>query len=700
MSRKVMSLLAATALSALLLSCGKEEVSVEYVHTSYEKSDFPETISFNGGTFKFSFKADTVKLTRASEPIFLAWKYRVNVDDSTGEPVEITSKTDAVEISVPANYTENSRKITVEAAFTPAPENYDDEPSTDVVWKEVASATQDAALVLIEDFYWAKGNITLKDGKFAIAENMSDAGLYFKKGSGYGVCSEPDTYDGLAYTPSRVKIDLAAIPENDPADDPCAKVGPGLRLPTYEEAYYLYYQEDLDNEHSQNGVKGMGFKNCDFFLPFAGTMSKTDGTISMKNSYGAYWLDGESYEGDRSIYVISDEYSMIYYDLSNTNLASVRCVKNIKQPSLVSYSPTTLDGYKEFNLEVVTDPGEFALYKVELLSDVGDVSEISCTPKVTTVTFKNMEANTSKHDKTWKIFINGKYTGKSFVQPAIANYAFYAGHSPAKHDHTAFYLTVNVDTDLSDVPVEVKSNDGLSMTESASKSDPVVYFSIPENTSNTDERVLSIYVNGENTGKTVVQAAAPKPEGFSVIWSPGYLTVKDGAYTFAGPKEVGMFFKWKSRYGVDLGQNISSSSKYPGKAYGPEETTIKYADIQPNEVDPCSLVLPEGTWRLPTEEEFLNLTKGGSKEWQDGVYRMCSDGDQNVYLVASGQFSKSGGSVLLAGRIFAWTSTPGTKAGYGKYFYWFFSSETSEAKVNASGVDPNQGLQVRCVRDK
>lgn len=157
-----------------------------------------------------------MKLTRASEPIYLAWKYRVNVGEATGEPVEITSKTDAVEISVPANYTENTRTITIEAAFTPAPESYDEEPSSDVVWKEVASATQDAALVLIEDFYWAKGNITLKDGKFAIAENMSDAGLYFKKGSSYGVSSEPDTYDGLAYTPSRVKIDLAAIPENDP----------------------------------------------------------------------------------------------------------------------------------------------------------------------------------------------------------------------------------------------------------------------------------------------------------------------------------------------------------------------------------------------------------------------------------------------------------------------------------------------------
>lgn len=700
MSRKVMSLLAATALSALLLSCGKEEVSVEYVHTSYEKSDFPETISFNGGTFKFSFKADTVKLTKASEPIFLAWKYRVNVGEATGEPVEISSKTDAVEISVPSNYTENSRTITVEAAFTPAPESYDEEPSSDVVWKEVASATQDAALVLIEDFYWAKGNITLKDGKFAIAENMSDAGLYFKKGSSYGVSSEPDTYDGLAYTPSSVKIDLAAIPENDPVDDPCAKVGPGLRLPTYEEAYYLYYQEDLDNEHSQNGVKGMGFKNCDFFLPFAGTMSKTDGTISMKNSYGAYWLDGESYEGDRSIYVISDEYSMIYYDLTNTNMASVRCVKNIKQPSLVSYSPKTLDSYKEFNLEVVTDPGEFALYKVELLSDVGDVSEISCTPKVTTVTFKNMEANTSKQDKTWKIFINGKYTGESFVQPAIANYAFYAGHSPAKHDHTAFDLTVNVDTDLSDVPVEVKSNDGLSMTQSASKSDPAVCFSIPENTSYTDDRVLSIYVNGENTGKTVVQAAAPNPDGFSVIWSPGYLTVKDGAYAFAGSKEVGMFFKWKSRYGVDLGQDMNSSLKYSGKAYGPEETTIAYADIKPDEVDPCSLVLPANTWRLPTTEEFLNLTKGGSKEWKTESYRMCSDGEQNVYLAASGQLNKAGTGVFMPKRIFVWTGDAGAKADNGKFLLWYFTSEEAEAKVTDSGINKNQGLQVRCVRDK
>lgn len=448
-----------------------------------------------------------------------------------------------------------------------------------------------------------------------------------------------------------------------------------------------------------NGVKGVGFKNCDYFLPYAGTMSKTDGTISKKNSYGAYWLDGESYEGDRSIYVISDEYSMIYYDLSNTNMASVRCVKNIKQPSLVSYSPTTVPDYKEFELEVVTDPGEFALYEVVLLSDFNDETKMSCTQKVTTVKFK-MKPNDRKEDKTWKIFINGKYTGKTFVQPAISDYAFYAGHTPSSHDYTAFSLSVTVDTDMNKVPVEIKGDDGYSSLKEVSRTSPTVSFPISENTASKD-RVLTIYVNGENTGKTVVQGAAPAASKFSVVWSPGYLTVKDGAYTFAGPKEKGMYFKWKSRYGIDLGQKVTSTSKYPGKAYGPEETTIAYADIKPDEVDPCSLVLPAGTWRMPSEEDFLELTKGGSKETSKNEYYMCSDGEQTVYLSAAGQFKKDASGVFAATNVFAWTSTPGTKTGNSKYLMWTFltSSGSGTPKISPN-TDNNQGLQVRCVRDK
>lgn len=161
-----------------------------------------------------------------------------------------------------------------------------------------------------------------------------------------------------------------------------------------------------------------------------------------------------------------------------------------------------------------------------------------------------------------------------------------------------------------------------------------------------------------------------------------------------------MFFKWKSRYGVDLGQDMKSSLKYSGKAYCPEGTTIAYTDIKPGEEDPCSLVLPAGTWRLPSTEEFLNLTKGGSKEWKTESYRMCSDGEQNVYLAASCQLNKAGTGVFMPKRIFVWTGDAGAKADNGKFLLWYFTSEEAEAKVTDSGINKNQGLQVRCVRDK
>lgn len=296
--------------------------------------------------------------------------------------------------------------------------------------------------------------------------------------------------------------------------------------------------------------------------------------------------------------------------------------------------------------------------------------------------------------------MNQNSRGKTFVQPAISDYAFYAGHTPSSHDYTAFSLSVTVDTDMNKVPVEIKGDDGYSSLKEVSRTSPTVSFPISENTASKD-RVLTIYVNGENTGKTVVQGAAPAASKFSVVWSPGYLTVKDGAYTFAGPKEKGMYFKWKSRYGIDLGQKVTSTSKYPGKAYGPEETTIAYADIKPDEVDPCSLVLPAGTWRMPSEEDFLELTKGGSKETSKNEYYMCSDGEQTVYLSAAGQFKKDASGVFAATNVFAWTSTPGTKTGNSKYLMWTFltSSGSGTPKISPN-TDNNQGLQVRCVRDK
>ena len=80
---------------------------------------------------------------------------------------------------------------------------------------------------------------------------------------------------------------------------------------------------------------------------------------------------------------------------------------------------------------------------------------------------------------------------------------------------------------------------------------------------------------------------------------------------------------------------------------------------------------------------------------------MCTDGEQTVYLASAGQFKKAGSGVLSPASVFVWTSTPSTKSGNAKYLMWTFltTSGNGSPKI-ATGTDKNQGLQVRCVRDK
>lgn len=308
----------------------------------------------------------------------------------------------------------------------------------------------------------------------------------------------------------------------------------------------------------------------------------------------------------------------------------------------------------------------------------------------------NVSANTEKADKTWKLFINNKFTGKTFVQPAIQDYAFYVSHTPAKNDYKAFTLIVNIDTDLGKVAVEARGSDGNTYSKDASRFNPVAEIPIPENTKTTD-RTFSIFINGIDTGKKVVQAGAPAADGWSVIWSTGYLTIKDGAYTFAGPKEHGMYVKWRSKYGIDLGQDIKSTSKYPGKAYGPKEETISYTTISKDDTDPCSLVLPAGTWRLPTSEEMTEMTKGGSVDTKAGEYYTCTDGEQTVCLMAGGQLKKDGSGVSSPKIVFVWT---GSKDSNGKCQYLMWMSSASGVPKIAGLTLNDAAFQVRCVKSK
>lgn len=464
-----------------IVEAEQEPALKDYCVTEYDSTTIPETVPYNGGGYKLGFTTSIE--TRAADPIFVEWQYRVTLGDKVGDPVAVTERTESIDVEIAGNYTENERNIVVEMADAGA------EPQ----WTKIVEARQEAALVLTAGFYWAKGNVTLMDGKFAVADKMSDLGLYFRQGSKYGVPSDGGSYAGTAYTP------LAS------------------------------------------------------------------GQISGKSQFGGYWGLGANYAGEGVIYVLNADYSMVDYDLAGTNMASLRCVKNIRQPSYVSHTPASVTDNASFKLTVKTDPGEFPAYEVDIEAEDGEIRSIDASSSETEVTL-TVPKNDEVGNREWRLFINRVYSGISFVQPGKKNYVDYISHSPSKATYEAFTLSVKCESDLASFPVVIKGSDGLELTQNGSKENPTVSFSVPENAG--EERTLAIWVNGSDTGKSVRQEANPATNAFSVTWSEGYLTVVDGAYTFAEPKERGMYFKWKSKYGIKFEGTVSSSTKYQSVVYG------------------------------------------------------------------------------------------------------------------------------------
>lgn len=464
-----------------IVEAEQEPALKDYCVTEYDSTTIPETVPYNGGSYKLGFTTSIE--TRAADPIFVEWQYRVTLGDKVGDPVAVTERTESIDVEIAGNYTENERNIVVEMADAGA------EPQ----WTKIVEARQEAALVLTAGFYWAKGNVTLMDGKFAVADKMSDLGLYFRQGSKYGVPSDGGSYAGTAYTP------LAS------------------------------------------------------------------GQISGKSQFGGYWGLGANYAGEGVIYVLNADYSMVDYDLAGTNMASLRCVKNIRQPSYVSHTPASVTDNASFKLTVKTDPGEFPAYEVDIEAEDGEIRSIDASPSETEVTL-TVPKNDEVGNREWRLFINRVYSGISFVQPGKKNYVDYISHSPSKATYEAFTLSVKCESDLASFPVVIKGSDGLELTQNGSKENPTVSFSVPENAG--EERTLAIWVNGSDTGKSVRQEANPATNAFSVTWSEGCLTVVDGAYTFAEPKERGMYFKWKSKYGIKFEGTVSSSTKYQSVVYG------------------------------------------------------------------------------------------------------------------------------------
>ena len=659
---------------------------VKDVFSEFKGTDLPKEVGYNGGDFTFTlkFREEDPVLKGTPETTFIPWAYRISINGVAGEEVKIEEKTEKVDFHIAPNYSESEKTIVLELANNKQLDN----------WAGVASAKQESALIeLGEDgitYFYAKSDLVVKDGKFALADAPQQPGYFFKHESIYGVPAD-ETYAGSAYNPEKVSIGLADIKAHA-GEDPCNAMSPELRMPSYEELQMLYYMEDTDNVTPIENVNGVHYKGSDLFLPLSGYVNIATGSLMGKNQVGAWWGIGADYNGNGLILTSNLEYSVApSYDFVGENLASVRCVKNIVLPSYVSCEPAVIETSKETPITVVTNPGDFQLYQVSLESDKGKYTETGATNNKSTVTIKLPE-NELKEEVHWKLFVNSMYTGVSFTQPEMKDYVIFMSYSPMDdQEYTSFKLKVTIDTDHDSVPIKAVGSNGVEVGDTASKDNLSVELTIPENTEHK-KVTWTIYVDGESTGKTVTQGPAPVA-GLSVDWSEGYLTVKDGKYTFASPTEKGAYFTWKSKYAI-------LDAPYNGKTYGPKETEYKkITDIPNSDVDPCSLVAPAGTWRMPSAKEVEELAACPfvATKYSDLTFTIPS-GEKLVFVVG-GQMSNSTGKVMSATAMSAFWTSDDKDGDATKAKYAMFSTTTGSAKV-AAGTAKTYGQQVRCVKSK
>lgn len=687
MYRKMLSIFAILFVCSMAgCSDDKAEPTSEPDHQGAEisQTDIPETIGWQGG--QYTIEVAYKPLTR-NKPvvIFEPWSYRISIDGTIVEENEVTDGDASAEIIIAQNLTEKQRNITVDIL---CPESLDQTPE----WKEVISAVQEAGLIEIDGFYWTPGNLVVKDGVFAIAEKAEDLGFYFKHNSTYGIPSEGNSYQGTAYNPDAVNVALGDIPEEN--GDPCKLVpGANLRMPTMYEIESLAYQ--FSSYAQKEAITGMFYAENRLFLPFAGGCDSQTGDIAFKNTNGAYWHSGVDVDNIGGLLVGSEEYPQpLIGNNYNAMLTTVRCVRDIRIPTYVSHSPREVSDNAAFSITVLTDPGDFEEYPVSLFDGSYEIYALATKEKPEAVL--QVPENDRIEDVVYELFVNGEPVGETILQPGMKNYVNYKSHTPTGTvSADAFTLTVRCESDIDSFPVEVKCGDESIATATGSKDNLSVELQIPAN--DGKERVLDIYVNGEKTYGSVTQEKNPLAKFFSVIWSGGYLTVKDGAYTFAGEQELGMYFKFKSRYGMTLDKAPASSANYSGTAYSPAAEEKTYVEITYDDVDPCSLIADGHSWRMPTKEEWDELLEF-TFAFEANKYRAYTDTEQTVYLTPSGSIKNTGAGVLVASYVRVWSSTPDDA----KIFAVSggLSSQTSVFKTTSAGATPDIAMMVRCVRAK
>ena len=242
---------------------------------------------------------------------------------------------------------------------------------------------------------------------------------------------------------------------------------------------------------------------------------------------------------------------------------------------------------------------------------------------------------------------------------------------------------------MDEFPVALRG-EGVDLTQTGSKSDPEVTFSVPANTG-AEARELKIFVGGADCGKSVVQQSKYTDVAVGqTTWARGNVVLEGGQFAIGAPTDYGLYFKFNSTYGMPYDPG---AAYYQGTAYNPNPVTIGWKDMAADAGgDPCRLVAPADTWRLPTRSEIeaLNGTAGDSLTL-NGVLGQSYAGGA-LFVPTAGILYDNTGAGLAEYRGqgefgYIWSST--------RIYSMCFEEEVCEVYP----VGENYALSVRCVKN-
>lgn len=178
--------------------------------------------------------------------------------------------------------------------------------------------------------------------------------------------------------------------------------------------------------------------------------------------------------------------------------------------------------------------------------------------------------------------------------------------------------------------------------------------------------IQSGVVSYEATHKDYIEVA-------DVKWAPGNLLYNGSEYYFdTNQFTVGDYFGWNW--------------------YSKVTNTANFTNIYDYKFDPCSKVLPTGTWKTPTREEWQSLINEGYRKITSPMKAYIFS--EEVVLVAGG-FKKDDGKLYYSGVAGEYWTSELAQGGMG---YVFVYGEQLDRPVSSGGHWSGYGVNVRCVK--